>query len=87
MVRSAVFKGIINFDENNLVKTIRTSIKLRDNAMRSDDYFDVEKYPRISMVSTKIKKTIKQNEYLGYFNLTIKNVTKNIKDSIYIYSN
>lgn len=83
------FKGTINFDENNLanttinttidVKTIRTSIKLRDNAMRGEDYFDVEKYPRISMTSTKIEKTIKQNEYLGYFNLTIKNVTKNIK--------
>lgn len=83
------FVGIINFDVNNLanttinatidVKTIRTSIKLRDNAMRSKDYFDVEKYPRISMTSTKIEKTIKQNEYMGYFNLTIKNVTKNIK--------
>jgi polyisoprenoid-binding protein YceI len=83
------FAGSINFEPTNLsnasikatidVKTINTGINLRDNAMRSDDYFDVEKYPRISMVSTKIEKTTKENEYFGYFNLTIKNVTKNIK--------
>lgn len=83
------FAGSINFDPMNLasasikatidVKTINTGINLRDNTMRSDDYFDVEKYPRISMVSTKIEKTTKENEYVGYFNLTIKNVTKNIK--------
>lgn len=83
------FAGSINFDPLNLVtasiratidtKTIDTGLKLRDNTMRSDDYFDVEKYPKISMVSTKIEKTSKENEYIGYFNLTIKNVTKNIK--------
>jgi len=83
------FTGSINFDPTNLVnasikatidvKTINTGINLRDNTMRSNDYFDVEKYPIISMVSTKIEKTTKENEYIGYFNLTIKNVTKNIK--------
>lgn len=83
------FAGSINFDPMNLasasikatidVKSINTGINLRDNTMRGDDYFDVEKYPRISMVSTKIEKTTKENEYIGYFNLTIKNVTKNIK--------
>lgn len=83
------FAGSINFDPMNLasasikatidVKSINTGINLRDNTMRGEDYFDAEKYPRISMVSTKIEKTTKENEYIGYFNLTIKNVTKNIK--------
>lgn len=83
------FAGSVNFDPSNLAsasikatidaKSINTGINLRDNTMRSSDYFDVEKYPRISMVSTKIEKTTKENEYIGYFNLTIKNVTKNIK--------
>lgn len=83
------FVGTIFFDAMNLstatikatidAKSINTGINLRDNTMRSDDYFDVEKYPKISMVSTKIEKSIKENEYTGYFNLTIKNVTKNIK--------
>lgn len=83
------FVGSINFDPMNLAsssikatidtKTINTGLNLRDNIMRGDDYFDVEKYPRISMVSTKIEKTNKENEFIGYFNLTIKNITKNIK--------
>lgn len=83
------FSGVINFDPTNLenasikatieTKTMSTNIKLRDYTIRGKDYFDVEKYPRISMVTTKIEKTIKENEYMGYFNLTIKNVTKNIK--------
>lgn len=83
------FAGSVSFDPTNLAnasikatidaKTINTGINLRDNTMRSNDYFDVEKYPKISMISTKIEKTTKENEYIGYFNLTIKNVTKNIK--------
>jgi polyisoprenoid-binding protein YceI len=83
------FAGTIFFEAMNLstanikttidAKSINTGINLRDNMMRSNDYFDVEKYSKISMVSTKIEKSIKENEYMGYFNLTIKNVTKNIK--------
>lgn len=83
------FTGSISFDPMNLatasmkatidVKTINTGINLRDNTMRGDDYFDIEKYPKISIISTKIEKTIKENEFTGYFNLTIKNVTKSIK--------
>lgn len=83
------FSGVINFDPMNLgnasmratidVRTISTNIKLRDYTIRGGDYFDADKYPRISMVSTKIEKTTKENEYIGHFNLTIKNVTKNIK--------
>jgi polyisoprenoid-binding protein YceI len=83
------FVGTIYFDATNLTsasikatidaKSIETNINLRNNTMRGSDYFDVDKYPRISMVSTKFEKTIKENEYIGYFNLTIKNITKNIK--------
>ncbi len=83
------FSGTIFFDTTNLsmasikatidAKSINTGINMRDNTMRDEDYFNVEKYPKISMVSTKIEKNIKENEYTGYFNLTIKNVTKNIK--------
>lgn len=83
------FSGIIFFDTMNLstasikatidAKSIDTGIHLRDNTMRSDDYFNVGKYPKISMISTKIEKNINENEYIGYFNLTIKNITKNIK--------
>jgi polyisoprenoid-binding protein YceI len=83
------FAGTMFFDAMNLstasikatidAKSINTGINLRDNTMRDEDYFNVEKYPKISIVSTKIEKNIKENEYIGFFNLTIKNVTKNIK--------
>ena len=83
------FFGTILFNSMNLstasikatidAKSINTGINMRDNTMRDEDYFNVEKYPKISMVSTKNEKNTKENEYIGYFNLTIKNVTKNIK--------
>lgn len=83
------FSGVVVFDANNLMvsslkasidtKTIDTSLGLRDKTLRGNEYFDVEKYPKISMISTKIEKSPKENEYIGYFNLTIKKTTKNIK--------
>jgi polyisoprenoid-binding protein YceI len=82
------FTGIIIFDRQNLsnaslkasidAKTIDTGLEIRDKTLRGSNYFDTEKCPRISMVSTRIEKGTKENEYLGYFNLTIKKTTKNI---------
>lgn len=83
------FTGNIIFDPQNLaqvsmkasidVKTIDTGLGLRDKTLRGSTYFDIEKYPKISMVSTKVEKGLKENEYTGYFNLTIKKTTKSIK--------
>ncbi|MCU0325477.1 MAG: YceI family protein [Spirosomaceae bacterium] len=83
------FIGTVVFDAQNLAnaslkasvdtKTIDTGLGMRDKAIRGGEYFDVEKYPKISMVSTKIEKGTKENEYIGYFNLTIKKTTKNVK--------
>jgi polyisoprenoid-binding protein YceI len=77
----------INFNLNNLenskiktsvkVKTINTGISARDKHLKSDDYFDAEKYPEITLESTKFTK-LSENKYTGFFNLTIKNVTKEI---------
>lgn len=58
-------------------KTINTGINARDNHLRKDDYFGVEKYPNIKMVSEKFEKT--GNSFIGYFKLTIRDVTKSIK--------
>ncbi|HEY1055495.1 MAG TPA: YceI family protein [Emticicia sp.] len=83
------FAGILVFDSQNLsnanikasidAKTIDTSLEIRDKTLRGSNYFDIENYPKISMTSTRIEKGIKENEYLGYFNLTIKKTTKSIK--------
>lgn len=82
------FVGSVNFDKQNLstasikasidAATIETGNGVRDKVIKGDDYFDVQKYPKITMVSTKIEAGKNLNEYVGTFNLTIKNVTKTI---------
>jgi polyisoprenoid-binding protein YceI len=83
-------KGTIHFSPANPSKshfnvsvsasTIDTDNSMRDSNLKSDEYFDVTKFPEISLVSTKIDKTNKTGE--GYFfftgNLTIKGITKAI---------
>lgn len=83
------FAGLIVFDPKNLsiaslsgsidARTIDTDLELRDRTLGGSNYFDIEKYPKILMTSTRIEKGAKENEYVGYFNLTIKKTTKNIK--------
>ena len=81
------FKGEINFDPQNPgsstmeasvdVSTIDTGIGMRDKHLKKDDYFDVEKYPRISMQSTSIKPA-GEGSYEGKFDLTIKGKTQEV---------
>ena len=57
-------KGSVIFDPKELASakfnvsisaaTIDTDNKSRDNSLRSDEYFDVKKYPEINLESTKI---------------------------------
>lgn len=65
-----------NFDVK--VKSINTNVEQRDNHLRSADFFEVEKYPNMTFVSSKIEETKKKNHYLLYGKLTIKNVTKDV---------
>lgn len=75
-------KGTINWDAENPsnssfnvtvdVNTINTGIDLRDNDLKKEKYFNAEKYPVISFVSTAI------NDGNVAGNLTIKGNTKNI---------
>lgn len=75
-------KGTIKWDSDNPsnssfnvsveVATVNTGIEMRDNDLKKESYFDVEKYPTIQLVSTKIT----NDSVMG--NLTIKNTTKQI---------
>lgn len=67
-----------NFDFTVDVKSIDTNVKDRDNHLRSADFFEVEKYPKMTFKSTKILATGKPDQYLLYGKLTIKNVTKDV---------
>jgi len=86
--------GEVIFDENDLssssieahinTKSIDTGIEMRDNHLRNADYFEVDKYPKISFKSTEITKSGSGYTATGKF--TIKDVTKTIKIP-FTYSN
>ncbi len=79
------FQGTVDFNPDNLktskfdvsveAKTIDTDNGARDNHLREEEYFGVEKHPKISMKSTKIEK-ISDGKYKATFNLTLKGTTK-----------
>lgn len=66
----------INF--NAEVASIDTNNEDRDNHLKSADFFDVENYPKLSFVSTDIKK-INENLFKISGDLTVKDVTKSIE--------
>lgn len=73
-------EGLSNaeFDFTVQVKSINTNVENRDNHLRSEDFFEVEKYPEMTFKSTKVLATGKPNGYLLYGKLTIKGVTKDV---------
>ena len=60
------------------VNSINTDNDMRDTHLKSDDFFNAEKYPKMTFVSTSFKK-IKGNQYELEGNLTIRDVTKKVK--------
>jgi polyisoprenoid-binding protein YceI len=59
------------------VKTIDTKDEKRDGHLKSPDFFDVEKFPTMKFVSTKVEKA-GNNKMKVTGNLTIKGVTKQV---------
>lgn len=56
--------------------TVNTGNKSRDKSLRSDSYFDVEKYPTICISSTMVEKT--GTGFLAKGELTMHGVTKEV---------
>jgi polyisoprenoid-binding protein YceI len=65
----AVIKASVNS------KSINTGNDMRDGHLRKPEYFDTDKFPKITLQSVKIEKT-GPITYNGAFNLTMKGVTK-----------
>lgn len=57
--------------------SIDTANADRDAHLRSADFFEVEKFPKLSFVSTEIKK-VDDNQYKVSGDFTIRDITKNI---------
>lgn len=77
--------GVVNIDDKNLQQssieasfdaaTINTRVEKRDAHLRSADFFDVAKYPKVVFKSTEVKKT-GAGKYAVTGNLTLHGVTK-----------
>jgi len=64
------------------VPSISTDNEMRDKHLRSDDFFNAEKYPKMTFKSTSWKRVDDQN-YLLEGDLTIRNVTKRVKFAVF----
>ena len=80
--------GTLRFNPEQLYKsdiqasveaeTVHTGIGKRDGHLRQEEYFNVPDFPQISMKSRFFGKGQKENEYRGYFNLTLKGTTREV---------
>jgi polyisoprenoid-binding protein YceI len=57
------------------INTINTDNSTRDDHLKTDEFFDAARYPKITLKSVSFKHK-SGNNYSGVFNLTIKNKTK-----------
>ncbi|MDX1754150.1 MAG: YceI family protein [Salinimicrobium sediminis] len=57
------------------VPSIDTGIEMRDNHLRNADFFDAEKYPKMTFKSTSSKK-VSENKYKVTGDLTFHGITK-----------
>ena len=80
------FAITLNHDEKDITKSsvtvvikpasIDTGIERRDNHLRSADFFDVEKFPEIKFVSSRVEK--KGKSFIAYGTLTMHGVSRDI---------
>ena len=65
------------FELSTEVASINTEVEMRDNHLRSAEFFDVEKYPKMTFKSTSIKKIGEEKgKYQLMGNLTLHGITK-----------
>ncbi|MFN3841538.1 MAG: YceI family protein, partial [Cyclobacteriaceae bacterium] len=70
-IKTTTFSGSID------VSTIDTQIQMRDNHLKSSDYFDVQKYPIIEFKSKEVVEEGAALKVIG--NVIIKGITKEIE--------
>lgn len=85
--RFETFDGIFHLDAQNPaasrvegtidVTSLNTQDQQRDAHLRSADFFDVEKYPKMSFRSTRLE-PVGQGRFKVYGDLTIKDVTRQV---------
>lgn len=69
--------GASSIDATVDVNTINTDNDMRDSHLKEDTYFDVAKYPKITIKSVSLKHK-SGDKYNGQFSLTIKDKTQTV---------
>jgi polyisoprenoid-binding protein YceI len=64
------------------VNSISTNNDQRDTHLKSADFFDAEKFPQVKFEATKSENIDGDGSYELYGDLTIRDVTKNVKLSV-----
>ena len=82
------YDGTFKFDPKNptaatvkvtiQAKSINTGVDKRDAHLRSDAFFDVEKFPTLTFTSTKVEKGADDTHFKVTGDLTIHGVTKSV---------
>lgn len=85
--RFGTLEGVAEIDESNpLASSVRASIDVasittnepqRDTHLRSDDFFNAEKFPKITFISKRVERVDAEN-YRVVGDLTIRDVTKEV---------
>lgn len=67
-------KAKVNFSID--VNSINTRVEMRDNHLKSDDFFNAEKYPKMTLTNATLNKA--KDGFLLTGDLTIRDVTKKV---------
>lgn len=71
--------GAGSFEVSVETNTVDTDSEMRDEHLKGNDYFNVEKYPAINLKSTKITPSSTAGRFYMFANLTIKGITKPVE--------
>lgn len=73
-------KAQIKFSAN--VNSINTKNEQRDAHLKSGDFFDAEQFPQITFIPTKVENVDSDGSYDLLGDLTIRDVTRNVKVAV-----
>jgi len=83
--------GIVELNDKDITKssveatidttTVSTGVVMRDNTLKSDDFFNVQKYPQITFRSSSLRRNKGTVQLLG--NLTLNGVTRSVVLDLY----
>ncbi len=83
--------GIVELNDKDITKssveatidttTVSTGVVMRDNTLKSDNFFNVQKYPQITFRSSSLRRNKGTVQLLG--NLTLNDVTRSVTLDLY----